>query len=348
MDTSPRSAPAAAHQCRVLVVGSVCSPDSHEWHVMDALEHMGLPAVFFQARLSLGDARTLNLAINKLANTFLREPELLYEKRLLSAVRAFQPTIVLVIQGSQLSPKTVAKLRSVTQAPIVCWCQDPLIALGRQFMLGAGYDVVFVKDRHMQDVFSRMIRSSTFSYLPEACNPRVHRSVELNAEDLATYGCDVMIAGTLYYYRQEILRQISEFDLRVWGSRPGWLLDRLSGKHQGREVVMDEKAKALRAARICLNTLNFSEVNALNCRAFEIAGCGGFQLMSSAPVVAEHFEPGVELVTFHSVEDLVAQIHYYLRNPQLAAEIARRGQLRAHRDHTYENRLTEILRVCTA
>jgi len=99
---------------------------------MDTLEHMGLPAVFFLARLGLGDYRTLNLAINKLANTFLREPELLFEKRLLSEVGRFQPTIVLVIQGSQVSPKTVAKMRSVTQAPIVCWCQDPLIALGRQ------------------------------------------------------------------------------------------------------------------------------------------------------------------------------------------------------------------------
>jgi spore maturation protein CgeB len=331
---------------RVLVIGSQCPPDSHEWHVMDTLAHMGLPAAFFQSRVGLGTARTLNLAINKLASTFLREPELLFEKRLLSEVGRFQPTIVLVIQGSQLSPKTVAKMRSVTQAPIVCWCQDPLIALGRQFMLAAGYDTVFVKDRHMQDVFSRMIRSTTFRYLPEACNPRVHRAVELSAEDLATYGCDVMIAGTLYYYRQEILRQICGFDLRVWGSRPGWLLDRLSGRHQGREVVMAEKAKALRAARICLNTLNFSEVNALNCRAFEIAGCGGFQLLSSAPVVSEHFEPGSELVTFDSVEELLEQIHHYLRNPQLAAEIARRGQLRAHRDHTYESRLGEILKVC--
>lgn len=332
----------------MLVIGSVCSADSHEWHVMDALEHMGVPAVFFQARLALGTTRTLNLAINKLASTFLREPELLYERRLLSEVSRFQPTLVLVIQGSQVSPKTVAKMRTVTEAPIVCWCQDPLIALGRQFMLGAGYDTVFVKDRHMQDVFSRMIRSTTFRYLPEACNPRVHRSVELSAEDRVNYGCEIMIAGTLYYYRQEVLRQISGFDLRVWGSRPGWLLYRLSGRHPGREVVMAEKAKAMRAARICLNTLNFSEVNALNCRAFEIAGCGGFQLMSSMPVVAEHFEPGVELVMFDSVEEMVEQIHYYLRNPQLAADIARRGQLRAHRDHTYESRLREILKVSAA
>ncbi|HEV2700867.1 MAG TPA: glycosyltransferase [Steroidobacteraceae bacterium] len=313
---------------------------------MDALGHMRVPATFFQARLGLGKAQAFNLAINKLAATFLREPELLYEKELLSAVRGFQPTLVLVIQGSQLSPKTLAKLRTVTQAPMACWCQDPLIALGRQFMLAAGYDTVFVKDRYMQDVFSRMIRSTTFRYLPEACNPRVHRPIDLSAADQAAYGCEVMIAGTLYYYRQEILRQISEFDLRVWGARPGWLLFRLAGRHGGRAVVMEEKAKAMRAARICLNTLNFSEVNGMNCRAFEIAGCGGFQLMSSVPVITEHFDPGVELVTFDSVDDLRGKIRHYLDNPQQAAQIALRGQQRAHRDHTYEARLGEILRIC--
>jgi spore maturation protein CgeB len=156
-----------------------------------------------------------------------------------------------------------------------------------------------------------------------------------------------MIAGTLYYYRQEILRQISDFDLRVWGSRPGWLLDRLSRAHEGREVVMEEKAKAMRAARICLNTLNFSEVNSVNCRAFEIAGCGGFQLISSAPVIAEHFEPQAELATFDSVDDLLEKIRHYLANPQQAAEIALRGQQRAHREHTYESRVGEILRICS-
>jgi spore maturation protein CgeB len=348
MQAAPQPVPGTANRHRVLVIGSTCAPDSHEWHVMDALEHMGLPAVFFQARLGLGGGRTFNLVINKLASTILREPELLYEKRLLSEVRRFRPTLVLVIQGNQVSPKTVAKLRSVTQAPLVCWCQDPVIALGRQFILGAGYDTVFVKDRHMQNVFSRMIRSTTFRYLPEACNPRVHRTIELSAQDQAKYGCEIMIAGTLYYYRQEILRQLSDFDLRVWGSRPGWLLYRLSGRHEGRDVVMDEKAKAMRAARICLNTLNFSEVNAMNCRAFEIAGCGGFQLISSAPVIVEHFEPGVELVTFNSTDDLLEKIRHYLDNPQQAREIALRGQQRAHREHTYENRLGEILRICSA
>ena len=332
---------------RVLVIGSTRAADSLEWHVMDTFNAMGLTASFFQAQPGFARTPTLNRVVDKLAETYLQEPERRIEKRLLATVREFQPTLILAIQGKQLSPKTVTKLRTVTQAPLACWCQDAVTSLGRQFLLGCGYDVVFVKDRYMQSLFSRMIRSTTFHYLAEACNPRVHRPVALNAKDQERYGCDVMIAGTLYYYRQEILRQLSGIDLHVWGTRPRWLQYHLSGTHQGPEIVMDEKAKAMRAARICLNPLHFGEVNALNCRAFEIAGCGGFQLVSAVPVSAEHFAAGVELVTFDSASQLLEQVHHYLRNPQLAAQIAERGQLRAHRDHTYEIRLGEILKVCT-
>jgi spore maturation protein CgeB len=330
----------------VLVIGSTCAADSLEWHVMDTLHAMGLTAGFFQAEPGFSRTPTLNRVLNKLAATYLREPERRIERRLLAGVGEFQPTLILVIQGKQLSPKTVAKLRSVTQAPIACWCQDAVTSLGRQFLLGAGYDMVFVKDRYMESLFSRMVRSTMFRYLPEACNPRVHRPVELNATDQERYSCDVMIAGTLYYYRQEILRQLSGIDLRVWGTRPRWLQYQLPGTHQGSGVVMNEKAKAMRGARICLNPLHFGEVNALNCRAFEIAGCGGFQLVSAVPVIAEHFQPGAELVTFNSAAELVEQVHHYLRHPEVAAQIAGRGQLRAHRDHTYEIRLREILSAC--
>jgi spore maturation protein CgeB len=113
----------------------------------------------------------------------------------------------------------------------------------------------------------------------------------------------------------------------------------------GSEVTLEAKARAARAARIALNPLHYAEVNALNCRAFELAGCGAFQLMTAVPVVAEHFEPGVEIETFRNITELVDKIRHYLRHPEDAAEIARRGSLRAHREHSYEHRLADILRI---
>jgi spore maturation protein CgeB len=331
---------------RVLVVGHHIFPDALEWHIVEAFRRLNCATEFFESAISINWApKLVQQGIRKFTNVFLREPERLYETRMLRAVQDFEPTLILVTLGNQLSPKTVQRLRSVTQARIVCWCQDQMTTLGRQFLLGSEYDAVFVKDRYMQDLFSRMIKSTSFFYLPEACNPSVHRTVELTEEERNIYGCDVMIAGTLYYYRQEILRHLTDFDLKVWGRRPDWLLSRLSAHHRGREVFTDDKARAANGARICLNTLHYGEVDGLNVRTFELAGCGGFQLITSVPVLADHFDVGSEIVAFRSTSELAELIRHYLDRPELAAEIALRGQRRAHSEHTYENRLLEILRI---
>jgi spore maturation protein CgeB len=345
-ETSPANWRIETNPPRVLVLGSHIFTDALEWHLVDSFKHLGCPVEFFETRITpAGAPKFARAVLHKLSATFLREPERVFENRLLRSVREFEPALILVTLGNQVSPKTILRLRSVTKAPIVCWCQDQMTTIGRQFLLGSDYDVVFVKDRYMQDLFSRMIKSTPFLYLPGACNPRVHRSVELTAADRTVYGCEVMIAGTLYYYRQEILRQLADFDLKLWGARPDWLLFRLAKQCAGREVFGDDKARAVAGAKICLNTLHYGEVDGLNCRAFELAGCGGFQLITAVPVLSEHFEVGSEIQEFKTTDQLVELIRHYLDHPELAAKIARRGQLRAHRDHTFEHRLREILRV---
>ncbi len=331
---------------RVFVVGSYCMPDSMESHVVDTLRQLRVDVEFFSTLPPFAGGHTIaSKAASKFMTLLLREPERTFEKRFIRSVARFAPDLILVIMGNQVSPKTIQRVRTATRAPIVCWCQDQMTTLGRQYLLGAEYDAVFVKDRYLQDLFSRMIRSTPFYYLPEACNPLIHKTVALSEEERAYYACDVMVAGTLYYYRQEILQALEGIDLRIWGNTPDWLVYRLKQRHMGRHVTCDDKARAARAARIALNPMHFAEVDGLNCRAFELAGCGAFQICTSKPVLREHFDPGVEIETFANTEELIEKIRHYLRHPQEAAAIALRGQARAHREHTYARRLDEIFRI---
>jgi spore maturation protein CgeB len=335
---------------RVLVIGSYAYPDSFEWHIADSLQHLGCDVRLFHSRKNLAGAfGYVEKAYVKVSEVLLREPERRIENRLFRTISEFEPMVILVVLGNQLSPKTTAAIRKLTKARIVCWCQDQMTTLGRQFLLAGEYDSVFVKDRYMHDLFSGMVRSTRFYYLPEACNPRMHRPLEIVDKDREMFSCDVAIAGTLYYYRQEILRHLAEgldgIHIKIWGGKPEWLLDRLPGRYMGRYVHGDDKVRAALCAKICLNTLHYGEVNGLNCRAFELAGCGGFQMITRVPILAEHFVPEVEVVTFASVDELVEKTAYYLRNPAEALQIAERGRMRAHRDHTYEHRLRDILRI---
>jgi len=339
------AAQAANPRPRLLVVGLQNFHDSMEWHVLDAARALGCEASFFSTRGFAGLRGTWHKAVDKCRDLLLREPERRTERELAEAVERLKPELILVVLGNRLSPKTVRLLRSRTTAPIVCWCQDQMTTLGRQYLIGSGYDAVFVKDRYLQELFSRMVRSTPFHYLPEACNPRVHKPIELVDDDYYRYGCEVMLAGSVYYYRQEILRTLGDFDLRIYGTRPGWLLDRLDGRRIEPEVWGDAKVRAARAASVALNTLHYAEVDGLNCRAFELAGIGAFQLMDHKSVVSEHFRPGEEIETFRTLDELSAKIRHFLRMPERAKAIAEAGQRRAHRDHTYEARLREIFRV---
>lgn len=317
-----------------------------ESHVVAALRDRGHSVSFITTRPSLrGFGRAVERISSRVSAFALREPERLVERAIVRGVAEHEPELVLVILGSELSPRTVARLRKSVSCPIVCWFQDALTSLGRQYVLGAGYDALFFKDRYLVDLFTRMIRTVPVHYLPEACNPRLHRPIPLVEADRRRFACDVMIAGSLYYYRQAILESLSEFDVRIWGDVPAWFVNRLGHRYQRHALYGEQKARAVQAARIALNTLHPAEVDGLNCRAFELAGFGAFQLISYSSAVAAHFVPGEEIETFRDVDELKTKVRHYLQRPELAASIAARGAARALAEHTYAHRLQRIFEV---
>lgn len=346
MSHSSRPSDKTSVKHRVVVLGKSWAPDCMESHVVAALHAMGHDAWCLDSSGNKPGGHLLFQRVRyRIETSLLREPERIGESRLARRVADLAPDLVLVIQGNQLSPKTVAALRRVISSPIVCWCQDAISSYGRQHVLGAEYDAVFLKDPYLVSLFSGHIASTQFHYLPEACNPDVHRPMVINEIEQQQYGCEVLMLGSLYYYRQELLRQLHDFDLHIYGNRPAWLVDRLPGRHRGSDLILDQKAKAVAAAKVSLNPLHCAEIDGLNCRAFELAGCGGFQIMNLKPVLQKHFEPGEEVETFSSMGELKEKLHYYLKNPDQARVIAKRGQQRAHREHTYQHRMAKILEV---
>ncbi|HUI40761.1 MAG TPA: glycosyltransferase, partial [Terriglobia bacterium] len=124
---------------------------------------------------------------------------------------------------------------------------------------------------------------------------------------------------------------------------PFWLRSPLRARYPNHYVAEIEKSKAFTGAKIVLNTMHFGEIEGVNCRLFEAAGCGAFQIADWKPGLAEHFEPECEVVTFHSRDELREKVDYYLAHPDERRAIADRAYLRAHREHTYERRLARML-----
>jgi spore maturation protein CgeB len=266
------------------------------------------------------------------------------QRCLLRSVRALRPDLVLITHAT-FHPRVIEELRKMSAAKVAAWFPDHLAGLGRQYLLASDLDACFFKDPYMVDIFRAKLGMSAF-YLPEACNPQWHRRVELSEADRRKYGCDLTTASNMYYYRARLLEMFTDYDLKLWGAGcPFWLGSPLRRCYPNVYVAELDKSKAFNAAKIVLNTMHFAEIEGVNCRLFEAAGCGAFQIAEWKPGLAEFFEPEREVVTFRSREELRDKVDYYLAHPEERQAISDRAYTRAHRQHTYEIRLQRMLRI---
>ena len=265
-------------------------------------------------------------------------------RNLVRAAREFDPDLILLTSGT-VPPETVKEMRLASRAKIAVWYPDSLANLGRQYLLATELDAWFFKDPYMARVFRERLGIDTH-YLPEACNPVWHHRVDLTPADRQKYGCDLTTASQMYYYRAKMLEILKDYDLKIWGPNyPSWLSSALRDHWAGVYVAEEEKAKAFNAAKIVLNTISYSEIEGVNCRLFEAAGCGAFQIADSRPALPELFEPEREIVTFRTREELKEKVNYYLARPEDRRRIADRAYTRAHREHTYEVRLRKMFEI---
>lgn len=334
---------------KILFIGMVSHEslggDSMEAHVVSALESFGVNVGYFP----MYGASRLGNRVRKFLELTMTDLHWLgstpVERSLLKKAKEFQPDLIMVLLGNYTPPSTIQKLRRITQAPVICWCQDSMGTIGRQYIIGSHFDYLFAKDQVMVDKFRKYTSLTEVHYLPEACNPHVHKPVDPTVDDMRRFGCEITTAGTLYYFRAETLGSLSSYDMKVWGTVPAYYEGPLYKYCMRKPVVMRDKAACFNAAKIVLNPLSPWEMGGLNTRAFEVAGCGGFQLISESDVLARHFEPGKEVETFGNLDELQEKVRYYLAHDTERRAIADAGRQRAHAEHTYRHRLKEMFDI---
>jgi spore maturation protein CgeB len=327
---------------RILVVGRQY-PDSFARNIAVALEHMGFQVSTGFPELLKGQPK------RQLLHFLLARPELFprlgnwLQRRFVRAVAKTKPDLVFVT-CAELTPPTIKELRQVAPA-VAAWYPDPTANLGREYLLASDFHCVFFKEPRAVELFRKNLDLPAY-FLPECCNPLWHRPQDCTSEESSRFGCDVALAGSSYYYRLRMIEGLRGFDVKMWGDGAApWLDHPMLRFQQHRFVAEHEKAKAFRAARIVLNTFTHKDTDSVNARLFEATGCGGFVLTEGRPAVGEFFEPGREVATFDSRADLVEKVRYYLAHPEEREAIAEAGCRRAHRDHTYEIRLHQFLRI---
>ena len=255
-----------------------------------------------------------------------------------AAVDAGCEVVINLDQG--LMPGTVQLLKRAGMR-VAFWFPDSVANMGRQFMLLAPYDAIFFKEPHIVNNLRATLDLPVY-YLPECCNPRWHRPmVDAGTEPY------LVIAGNMYASRVRLLERLvaKGIPLRLYGGGfPRWLGETsIRRAHTGRYITREEKARVFRSATGVLNTMHLSEVAGVNARLFEAAGCGAAVLTDSRPTVAELFSIGDEVLVFDDFDSLVDQAIRLLEETGLTSHLGDAAARRAHRDHTYDLRVSEIL-----
>lgn len=209
------------------------------------------------------------------------------------------------------------------------------------------FDFVFTTKSQNVEKY-RLIGQSNVHYIPSAFEPSVHCPMPDSSSRYATKPLDVTFIGTYDRSRDAHVQAIGWQNLTIWGSH--WKRYKLYHVHQRRihpyPVYFSEYSDIVSHSKISLGLLRQEAADRHTQRTFEIPACGTLQIAPREPEILQYFKEDKEIVCFATPEELRDKTLFYLRNEKARQLIARRGQLRVHRDgHTYLARVQEILKL---
>ena len=120
----------------------------------------------------------------------------------------------------------------------------------------------------------------------------------------------------------------------------------LQGVHiRGGANSLTEMPKIFHLSKINLNMTIKPIQTGLPLRIFDILGCGGFLMTNYQTELTEHFEIGVDLEAYASMDELVDKCAYYLEHEDVRQQIALNGYRKVCEQHTYIHRIKEMIKA---
>lgn len=313
-------------------------PDLFATNIGDALTRMGHEVVALGSAVPKPGgkltARASGVALRAIPELQVR----LFRRLARSALR--QECDVVLTTSHSMAPDAVAELRR-NRVQVALWYPDHVANIGRQMMLVAPYTAVFTKEPLLAKRLRDTLGINVF-YLPQACNPRWHRPVTGAAEERT-----IVVVGNAYPSRMLLLRRLAEagIPLTLHGRGVfGYVRHLLpAGLRVRPPVFREEKSRVFRRAAAVLNNLHPAEMDGVNLRLFEATAAGAAVLCEDRRTLGELYDTEREVMPFRTFDELVDRARALLDDPRMTRDIGDAATKRAHAEHTYEERLRQLL-----
>ena len=116
-----------------------------------------------------------------------------------------------------------------------------------------------------------------------------------------------------------------------------------------KKLDLDEERKIYSSTKININIHNEYEHfygGPINERFYSIAACKGFQISDNLRQISNNFNEGYDVVTWTDRDDFIDKFKFYLKNYDLANDIAKRQHEKIIKKYTYKVVISNLLKYC--
>lgn len=241
-------------------------------------------------------------------------------------VEQFRPDVIVCNAGGlSFRPETAERLR-LSSTLLGIALSDPDAFENSTSRIARNFDLFLTNAPGCVPAYQAT--GANAAVLPLGTNEEFFYPVESREE----FHCDVLVIGRAHADRIEPVRRLCErFNTHIYGE--GWERHGMSS----RGTLFEERMRAaLNSARVAVVFARTPGGNPIvKVAVFDFMAGGALVATERIPELEACFEPGREIIAFHSTDDLIAQIQYYLDHPDRARAVREAGRRRILTDYTW-------------
>ncbi len=281
----------------------------------------------------------------------------------IEAAENFKPDYVFVLNNSRMNEEFLQYCNQ-HNIPLIMYCVDSIRWCDKALEHMHYYDEIFSYEP--SDSLIEFKPNKFIKFLPLGSDSEVYKPND-NIEKLY----DLCFVGRLDKHRlnvlEEVAKYVSENNLKftVFTSiqlfhipsillLPKLLVRRLKYKYKyphlmkyitNRPILGEELTNLYNSSKICLNihvATHSGMHTGPNPRTFELLGCKAFEIIDEGHIDKTLLKNNQDLVEYKTTKDLIRQIDYYIKHPDIRHRIAYNGHKKVKENYELSTLIKQI------